>query len=248
MNLHVAAYSASLADATLAEVASLNDDVLERPNNRFRLGQDMFLYWTCAMGANLQRARFLSPSMRIIAQPYIRPIELAAVPGDKPAIQDFTSNPFRFPGGEEIGVEAIQNSGGAQRQTVIICLGTGLDPIPPGDIISTRFTGTTTVTANAWTSVALTWESAFPPGRYALVGGELISTTCQAFRWLIPGQVFRPGGLGSAAAGNEPNFLFQQRRQGLLGTFFNTSLPLLQVLCNAADTAQEGYAEIVRLS
>jgi hypothetical protein len=66
-------------------------------------------------------------------------------------------------------------------------------------------------------------------------------------RLIFEDQIDRPGGIGSSAAdlNNEPMFL--KGGLGVWGRFNSNRMPNVEFLCNAADTAQEIYLDIIRV-
>jgi hypothetical protein len=124
---------------------------------------------------------------------------------------------------------------------------------PPGRRQIVRCTGTTTLVANAWTTVDVTPEIALEPGTYALVDFYPASATAIAARALIPGQAWRPGKIAHHG-GTDIQVL---RSIGLMrrlfpkynmGLFTHMTTPDFQFFATAADTSQTVFIEIVRVA
>jgi hypothetical protein len=194
------------------------------------------------------RARFVTPYFRQFTNPFIRPLNTDIVPGNLPGVADYRNSPLRLQALEELQLLGTQTTGGA---AVAVGLGwitdTALQPAPIGDIFTMRGTGATTVVAGSWTQVTVTWADTLPNGRYAIVGGTFQGTTCCAGRFILENQVWRPGGLGVSALDLNTSPLFQKGNFGVWGTFDGNRMPNLEYLCNAADTAQELYMDIVKI-
>jgi hypothetical protein len=245
---HTLAWRLSSADATETDLTPVTDSIWTIQNGHFLPSIDWFLLAAYAGAASPNRARLITPTFRQITTPYIRPINTDIVPGNLPSVSDYRANPLRFRALEEIQFMGTQTSGGA---AVIVGLAwvarQGLQPMPSGDIYTLRGTGTTTAVAGAWTQVAVTWADTLPQGIFAVVGGNFIGTTCLSGRLIFEDQIDRPGGIGSSAAdlNNEPMFL--KGGLGVWGRFNSNRMPNVEFLCNAADTAQEIYLDIIRV-
>lgn len=243
---HVGAFTGSITNGALTQVNSLNDQILTIMNNQFLLSQDYQLLWAAALGTDLQRARWNQPSMRKIQLPYVRPIiGDSSVPND-PNIADYSDRSFRLRSKEFFSVDAIQDSAGAQQATVVFGISPGLRSAPPGNIYTLYGTGSTTLTANEWTDVPITWENDLEGGHYAIVGGVVVSATGIAYRWIHQSQPLRPGGLCVGDNNERTADLFQRDTLGTWLEFESDVLPNLQVLSSAADTSQEIYLNVVQ--
>jgi hypothetical protein len=248
---HLCAFtSGNLAQAADFDIPALTDDVLFITNNsHFQLNSDMWLIAAAAMSANLNRAKFITPSLRVIAPPYIQPPERSLLPSDLPNVMYLTDNPFRLKAAEELQILATSDLGaGSERFTGLLWLADEITPVGPGDIYWIRATSTTAAVANAWTSVVYALEQNLPAGQYELCGSEVQSTTGFAHRWIIPNQILRPGCISKTALGSASPWQQYARRLGSMGTFYPNILPVLQVLCNAADAAHAIVMAIRRVS
>jgi len=245
---HTVAWRASIADVVAADVAPVVDGIMTIQNSHFlpQKNYNMIYAYYGALGAT--RARFVTPTFRQLSTPWIRPINLAIVPLDEPNMADYSANPLLIRGLEELQLEGYQTSGGA---AVVACIaGLASQPIgpsPSGDIIAMRGTGATAAVPGGWTNTVMMWQDTLPNGQYAVVGLEVISTTCIAGRLIFEDQVERPGCLGqSLVSGNGPQ-LFRYGNLGVWGRFNAFRIPSVEVLCNAADATQEIYLHLVRI-
>jgi hypothetical protein len=198
------------------------------------------------MGALLTRARFDSGNIRYYGNPYIRPINNAAIPGTNPNLMMLWDNPFVLPGREEIACQLSNSSGVAERETVGIFLLDSYQAAPAGPFWAVRFTGTTAVVANAWSIEPFVLETALPSGSYWMVHMDVQSANGQFARMFFDTQFWRPGLTMLNSLGNRQVDIW---RPGILGTmnqvpFVNDRLPALEILANAADAAFEGYFHI----
>lgn len=253
MPYHVAAYFESIDNTADTDINALGDGVLSIRSNQFVFPDKTQLLWAAAMSATLSRARLSQATFNVITRPYIRPIEQAAVPGDNPHFADYHSEPFEINPDEQLAIEATSGIAmGSENFTALIGIARGpLQPIPSGPIWTLRGTATTTLTANAWSDLTVTWNNQLPGRNFAVVGLQVQSTGCQAARLSFPesGQVWRPGCIGMTSLANEVPSLFRKGNLGFVwGTFNGFAMPNVQVLSNSADTSEEIYMDIMPIS
>jgi hypothetical protein len=161
------------------------------------------------------------------------------------------SNPISLRPTEELTAVASEDATGASTVNVLVALGPSvLPPMPVGDVRMVRFTGSTTLTAGAWTSVTVTPEQSLEPGTYVLVGFVPISAGCIAARVIFPAGQFRPGVLGVAGTEAAAVDFDPARYEGIMfypmGTFTHLQLPIFQFLSSSADTSEVVIAHVVK--
>jgi len=111
-----------------------------------------------------------------------------------------------------------------------------------------RWTVTATAVANAWTLISpVTYEQQLPFGKYSVLDSEHNSTNAIAHRLTFDQQYERPGMLSFATGLGRTPYRISYGAFGELGRFHTTNLPRVEVLCNAADTAHEGYIHCVKV-
>lgn len=248
MNLHLAAFTEAIDSTANNDVNFLTDEYLDIINSHARLRTPMNLYAAAAMSASLNRVRIDSPSIRLVGNPFIRPIMQNVTPDPDPDLMDITRNPFKLQVGEEIALQATAAPAMTERFTGLLWLASGLTAVPAGDVYPVRWQSTTAATANAWSTLVMTLDQAIAPGDYAMVGSEHQSTNAIAHRWIVPDRPNRPGFLSTTDVANRTHKLLYQYGLGQWGRFPNTSLPQPQVLCNAADNAHVGWLYLIRLT
>lgn len=245
---HTSSYFLSLANVANTGLNAITDDILFIQNNHLVPQKDMFLALAIAHAVTLTRARINNPSLRQVAPSQIRPITASLLPGDKPNVAYYLDSPLKMRGLEEIVIEATDSAVGPNNAYCHLFLLDGpIEPVPQGDIITIRATGTTTVVAQAWTTCQLTFDDSLPVGRYVCVGMTFQGATAVAGRAIFDNQIWRPGVVGTTNLSDRPSDYFLQRELGIMGRFQSTSLPRFQALCNAADTAQTVYFDIIKV-
>lgn len=246
--LHTAAFfEATAAAVTNSQINALQDGVISIRNNNFFPVRNYQLLAAMVMGASLTNARLDSATIRQISELNIFPLNLAAIPGAEPRVQDYSNDPMPVAMDEELELQVTDTAVGGENITGAMILQVEYRPTPPGRIYTIRATSTGAAVANAWTNVALTYDNNLPRGRYAVVGGVHISTNGQAFRLNLEQQKPLPGGFSNVSIGDQ---CFRKQRMGGLGSwgeFDNTALPELEVLCNAADAVHTLFLDFVKV-
>lgn len=246
---HTVAYGASIADATLADVAAIPDSILAIQNGHFFPTREYKLIYAYVAGASvLNRARLVSPSMRQITSPFIRPLNTGLANASPQFAADYRDNPFRIRESEELALEVMQTTGAAAVVLGVLGLQTQYSPPPIGDIYTMRGSSTTAAVVRTWTQIAMTWADSLPNGVYNIVGGRAISATGAASRLSLENQVERPGSISLASAAGIENPMFIRGGLGSWGKFTNQRMPIVEVFCNAADAAHEYYLDFIRIA
>lgn len=245
---HTLAYSQSINSAAETDTLPVSDDIFVIQNNHFLPQQDMVGLWATAFGTNITRARLITPSMRQVTPPEIRPLIPALIGGSRNKVARWLRNPPVFRAVEEIELATTNSAGVAQQITGLLSLAPSMPaPVPGGPLFVMRGTGTTTVSANKWTTCPITWSDILPNGTYAVIGLSGFSANGQALRLIFIGQNWRPGALAQTVAGDIEDEIFINGSFGELGRFNTTTLPNVQFLCNAADTAQTVFLYLVKV-
>lgn len=255
MATHLAAWQQSVDSATLVAINNVVDDVLTRTSvTRFLVPAAFpFVRWAAALGPSLTRAQIISPSLLVRRMtPEVAPRRRGAEAFTlgQPEIY-LPARPLGLVAGEEIEFDTAEDGVGATQMDGFVALGpAALPPMPDGDIRIVRATGTTTLTARAWSSVVLTLDSSLEAGNYALVGFIAMSATAVAARAIITAQNNRPGmpalqpnelaGVDFEAA------LLNQLMYYDMGRFTHITVPAMQFFATAADVAETVYLYVIR--
>ena len=244
---HVLAFTGSIAGTANTDLPALTDDMFQIRNGHFVFEKPMQIVFIAAIGNLLDRARINLPSVRGMSLPFIRPITVGTLMGTPPAVQDFRDHPFTIQPMEEFAMQVSNSGAGPTRTQIVVGIQERMRTAPEGTIITMRGTGTTTLVANTWTTCTITWADTLPPGVYAIVGLEVITVSGVAARLQIPGQIDRPGCLGTATINSQPHPMFMEGGLGHWGEFESINTPGVQVLATAADTAQEVFLQVVKV-
>lgn len=248
MSFHCIAWSESYNTAVLEDLAPVTDEIITIQNSHFVPQRDYNILWCCGLGTDLQRLRFVSPSLRQMTNSHVRPLQPTLVGANNPNIAAFLRKPLRIKALEELAVESVHDAGVAQRITAIAGIQWArIMPVPNGDVYTMRGTSITAVTANAWTTVTITWDDTLPLGTYAVVGMEYFSANAQAARLVFEDQVNRPGCVGVTDRNQRGAEIFRGGDLGVWGYFNSNRMPNVQALANAADAAADIYLDFVRV-
>jgi hypothetical protein len=245
---HTVAFTASNAAAAVnADTPALNDGTIPIQNNHFLPQNDMKLLLAVGLGAALTDARLNTPHFRMVGFPHIWPVDVAALPTSVPAISAWDEPYITIPKLDELAAELSNSAGAPEREFLLLWLQDMYMPPAMGDRYALKFTATITATANVWTRGNITFESSLPSGRYQVQGLDVFGTTLVAARLRYTQYTLSPGTLGRATMATKPNPIFRQGRLGSWGEFDNTAQPQLEILCTAADTAQTGVLDVVKI-
>lgn len=244
MTFHVCAFYKNVPNGTaVTDVAPIADDIIaiNPATTRFFVNSDILVFAAYAGGTSLERARIYTP-WKLPNE--IRPVNTAVLPSSVPPVASWLSTPVRIPAGQDIILDAVHSNAGAQDVIAVALLTSdGLVPRPEGELLTLRLdfaAGSFVAGLRAWTEppvTAVQWEYALPPGRYAIVGSEFVSTTAIAHRWIVPGTNFRPGGLSQQSMSGIPSDYQMNGTLGNWGVFTSPLMPRFEMLCNATDAA-----------
>jgi hypothetical protein len=272
---HLELFSSSIATGanSFAQVTYFTpDNILPKIVSGVQISPDLpFLMWYAGVSANLVHVRAQANSM--LPFPYISssPNNRGTAFESPPRTWDFSAWPIPLKPTEEFDIFATQNAAGAQTVYVAVQFSNGmLDRIPvqvnppgikdspamPGRFFSAHWTAATTLAAGGWTQVQPLFDQALYAGYYALVGARCFSATGLFFR-LFPamGPKWRPGGICSQAY--DQMDAYNQRYSspyaqspggwGVWLTFFQNVPPQVEFFATAADTAEEGWFDMIYL-
>jgi hypothetical protein len=195
-----------------------------------------------------------APSLRQLTRQWVTPINGGndgdVVPANPICYQDLRFTPRRLVTGENLQAVIDSNTSAAASQWVLAWLSDApIQPVTTGEQFTVRYSGTTTVTAQAWSTVTITFADELPYGNYAIVGLSGTGATAVATRVVAPAAAWRAGVLAGAAAEQAGGYnIFRNGKMGIMGEFNTNQPPYLEYLCNAADSAQSGVLDLIKLS
>lgn len=253
LNLHTLAFTGTPGNATDTQLNALTDSVLTITNNDFLMQRDSRVLLAWAGAATLTDARINAPSFANFGDIYIHPVNQAAKPASNAPIWWPDFQPVILRANEEMKIKVNDGVSGTntERATVIalICGAADTpDPIPDGPIYTFRFTSSTTVTANAWSQLTITWTTTPPPGVYAVLDLHIQSSNMQAGRLIFPPRIWRPGFIGSTNQYDNRWNPLKPFNLGVIGYFRVPVYPIVEVLANGGDSSFTGWLTVKRMA
>ncbi len=251
---HLSLYSASIANgAVLLQVAAVADPVIAPSGNGFLVPATINkLMRVAAFGTNLTRVQLTSASLRDYAPFDVAPVNVGTLIGTPANFADFSDAPIPLAVNEELDAFGVQSNAGAQRITVGVWWADG--PVRPSLArgFTVHWTATATLTANAWSSTAITFDNGIPSGTFAIVGSRVISAGAAFHRWIPRGGApYRPGSFAGQAQSFNPvdgsRMSDYVNNWGEWMRFTNTTPPTVEIFSISADTTEEGYLDLVQV-
>ena len=229
------------------------------------------LHSVLGVGAHLVEVRAQANSMLPFPYVSINPNNRGSAFESPPRIMDFSRWPMFLKPTEEFDIFATQNSGAGETEYVLVQFcdgpptplpvsvnppGMPAAPTTPGRFFTAHWTASVTLTAGGWTKVQPAFDQALYAGSYALVGARAFSATGLFFR-MFPafGPLWRPG--GACVQAYDQMDPYNQRYQNAFGAapsswgvwlnFYQNTPPAVEFFATAADTAEEGWFDLVYL-
>lgn len=195
-------------------------------------------------------ARLEAPSLLNRSRLYLGPVnglnDGDVEPSSPHRIQDYRFNPVVLAQDENVKAQIHTNTTAAAIQWVLAWLSDGpVQPVAGGEMFTIRATGTTTLTASAWTQGEVTFDENLPVGTYQVVGLRAQSAGLIAARLVFRGGLWRPGCLGNDDESDLESPLFRSGNLGVWGEFHSTRPPAFEALSISADTAEEFLFDLV---
>lgn len=248
---HTVAYAASVTNSlTDTNLAALSETALIiGTQNGFRLLENMFLASAWSLPNNGTGFRLTSPKFAQFSKVEVLPVG----PGPKETDGLMVASwPYRAPvfrPQEEVVASCDTGGAAAAVETLLVSLAKNVDPVPPGEELTVKFSSSTAAVANAWTNLgAPTLAIVLPEGAYALIGSHLKSTNAQGHRYIFSGQFYRPGFPSTTAFTNRIWPGVSDYRQGMAGTFSNITLPQIEVLASGTDSSHTGFMRTIKVA
>lgn len=245
---HLAAFRGSVANGTTnTAIAGVNDNALAKSSTgAFFAPKGGRIRAAVAGGVNASRARINTPILRNVGLPYIAPLNTGVTAPSPPNLADYGPMGPAPNETDEISVESTHTDAAPQIQFALMLLQFARrDPIP-GNTIRLRFTSAITGVVGSWASGGITLDQNVPAGDYQIVGMDVFGTNLLGARLIFTGGGWRPGVLGRNAVGSVPHQLWLNKTLGVFGEFNNTAIPQLEIFVEAANTAQEGYLDVIK--
>jgi len=248
--MHLAAFYASVAASqTDLGIAPVVDPQLTTNANGMLLPETMRVHSVYASGLGVTQGRLSVPSLRVVAQPRVNPVNKALYPVDDSPITRYYGQGPRILRSETFQAQLTTDATGGPNDSYLFAWLTTAPSSPPGgDITTIRASSTVTCVAGSWVLGALTLEQDLPAGRYSVVGVDVIGATAQAMRLRFAGGGYCPGVLVQQAAGQFFLDSFRMGQMGEYGQFENSLPPQIDVLGTAGAVTLTIFLDIIKVS
>ena len=220
------------------------------------------------VGVTLENISLQAASMLPLPYPNLATNNKGTAFESPPRFSDFSRNPKPLRPTETFNVFASQTSGGAETEKVFVQFTDGMVIQPPnlatgptfngnGMLTTAHATSGVTLTANAFTQCTPSLDNPLPAGMYALVGARVQCVNGLAFRIKpINEPLWRPGGVCNQVADQlePPGQRFINPLTGAIShwgvwlTFFQNTLPNVDVWATSAATVQDFWFDLIKLS
>lgn len=273
---HMELFSSSIATGanTFAQVTYFTpDNILPKLVNGVQVSPDLpYVMAVAGIGTSLVHVRPQANSMLPYPYPTLSPNNRGSSFESPPRFWDFSRAPIPLKPTEELDIYATQNAGANETEYIAVLFsdakptpipvtfnpaGVASNPATPGRFTSVHWTASTTLTAGKWTQVQPAFDQSLYAGYYALVGARTFSATGLFFR-MFPamGPKWRPGSIcvnsyDQLDPANARGFSSWDPDSigpwGAWVMFFQNVPPQVEIFATAADTAEEGWFDLVYL-
>ena len=247
--LSLVGWSAAVDQVAIAAIAAIPDPHVRVNVNDIIVPSDIpNLVGIYANGVNITRCQMASPSLRRFLNLESSPIDISATPQTPFRFTSLASDPILLDGEEALDALTSENGAGATRMNVFAWLADGPIDTVDGDVRTVRVTATQLLVPFNWTNGALTFDQQLPAGEYMIVGGRFNSAGLLAWRCVLPGNPWRPGGIGVTSDGGAEGMTFRVGNFGAWGSFRHNTPPTIDFCSATADSSETGHLDIIKIS
>lgn len=251
MPFHLALYSAAIASsAANQQLAATADPVIAPSNSGFLVPPVINkVIRVIGVGDLLNRMQLNSASIRDFTPFDMMPVNVGTAIESPVREVWLNNNPIPLNTNEELDVFVTNSASTSEQTTVAVVFADGPTTPYSGRFFSVHFSNTVTLTAHAFTAFTPTLDNGIPSGTFAVVGMRVNSAT-GLFARLIPrgGAPYRPGTTMVQAYDQGSNMNDRYGAMGQWLQFTNTTLPQIECFALSADTAVDGFLDLVQLS
>lgn len=245
---HLSAMRASVAvGTTFAAITRVSDQQIADNGTSFLSPEMASIRFAAAGGTNISRSRINTAAMREVSLPEIAPLNNALTIPSPANLADFGSVGVRPNRGDAVGVDAIHTDAGAQVMYALLWWSFGRWNPPGGKEYRVRFSSAITAVVGSWAGGSITFDQNLPGGKYVVTGMDIFGTNLLAARIVFPGGGYRPGVMARNAITGVPRPEFTNGSLGAFGEFDALAIPQIEVYAEAANTAQVGYLDLVKV-
>jgi hypothetical protein len=229
MAIHLLPFYLATGSTTFpTTITGLTGDIIPiNANTNYTYRNDLFVLAANCFGTNAKRSQISSPSINTVTPVQVFGVVTGATMVDTPSVSYFLSGPVRLPAVEEFKLQGNNSSGTTSLYGFMVVSDTV--PVPqaaPGPYYVLHGSSTTTLSANTWTQLVMTWDQSISAKtEYYVVGMQSISSNGYLTRIWGPSQTFRPGCLAMSAFGQKSDPIFATPSLGNYFRFHPYSMP-----------------------
>lgn len=247
MGLHLIAYDSAVYNVSaFTQVNALTSEFETISNNGVIIDQEPLIIGAKYYSAHGARAQLRAPSIQVPDYPTLTAVMNAAASSSvTDRWDDWRDAPVTVKQGESLLGYVIDGNSTTEQDYLLVLLA---DKVPapvktPGRWV--RLTGTTTLTADAWTSCPMTFDDQLPFGQYDILGARYVGASPVVGRLSLPGLGSRPPIWSSTSLLTPSPELFRIGQLGVLASFRSTAQLTLESLATAGDTAETLWLYVV---
>ena len=273
MAFHMEAFRSSLSSGTtdvFQQITYISAGALLAPSgNGVQVSAQLpFLHSVFGVSAHLENLQVQAASFLPLPYLTLGPNNKGTAMESPPRAWDYALRPKALRPTEFLNMYGSQTNGSAETVAAFVQFTDNNRPAAPpiatapavngnGMFTTAHATAATTLTANAWSQVTPIFDQPLPAGQYALVGVRAVSATALAFRIApVVEPLWRPGGVACQSADqlDAPNQRYFNPQTGKVSdwgvwlTFFQNTAPFVQFWATSADTAEDMYFDLIKIS
>ena len=246
---HLSAFRGSVTNGTTnTAIAGVLDGILSRSSgNNFLAPEGSTIWGAIGGGVNASRQRINTPAVRQVALPMIAPLGTGVTATNPQNLSVYGAQGPRPKDADEVSVEATHSDAAPQIQWALMWWRFGRKEWTPGIRYRVRYTAAITGVVGSWALGAMTFDQTLPSGYYQIQGMDAFGANLLGARLVFPGGGWRPGVLAHNTLSTVPRSEFVDGSLGVFGEFDSVNVPQLEIYVEAANSAQEGFLDLVRL-
>lgn len=247
---HLSAFRESLAaGSTFLQVNAVADQILtQSAQSNFIAPSGSRIAAAIGGGVDAAAARINTPSARFVGFPSVAPLGTGTTAVNPPNLAFWGEYGPKPRDADEVSYEAFHSNVGAQVQWGLMWWMFQRRPWTPGVQYRLRWTAAITGVVGSWASGALSFDQTLPSGVYEIQGMNAFGTNLLGARLIFPGGGWRPGVLAMNTLSSSPRREFTDGSFGVFGQFDSVNQPTLEIFVEAANSAQQGFFDLVRVA
>jgi hypothetical protein len=246
---HLSAFRGSVVNGTTnTAIAGVLDNIISKSvSGNFLAPDGAQIAAAIGGGVNASRQRINTPAARQVGFPQIAPLGTGVTATNPQNLAYWGQNGIKPASADEVAVEATHTDAAPQIQWALMWWRFGYKQPTPGLQYRLRWTAAIAAVVGSWASGALAFDQSIPSGIYQIQGMDAFGANLLGARLIFPGGSWRPGVLAHNTLSTVPRPEFTDNSFGVFGEFDSVNVPQLEIYAEAANAAQEGFLDLVRI-